>query len=91
MDRDDPEIQQEEEPDRPADTGMIGRDDQPVGPGRDTRLTEGDPAAASTEHTTSPVGMSGADPQRTRLGDQETTTRPASADEPKDDEEDDGA
>lgn len=87
MDRDDPEIQSEEEPARPADTGMIGRDDQPPGPGRDTRLTEGDPAAANTEDTTSPVGMSGVDPQHTRLGNQQTPRRPADADASSDDED----
>jgi hypothetical protein len=62
--------------DHTTDTGMLGSDAQDPGPGRDTRQTDPDPAATSTEHTTRAVGMSGADPQRTRLGTQETSGRP---------------
>ena len=61
---------------RTIDTGMFGSDAENPGPGRDTRQTDPDPAAASTEHPTRTVGMSGADPQRTRLGTQETSGRP---------------
>ena len=62
--------------DRTTDTGMLGSDAENPGPGRDTRQTDPDPAAASSEHPTSTVGMSGADPERTRLGTQETSGRP---------------
>jgi hypothetical protein len=67
---------QDENTDRPTDTGMLGSDTENPGPGRDTRQTELDPAATSSEHPTRTVGMSGADPQRTRLGTQETSGRP---------------
>jgi hypothetical protein len=62
--------------DRTTDTGMLGSDAENPGPGRDTRQTDPDPAATSSEHPTQTVGMSGADPQRTRLGTQETSGRP---------------
>jgi hypothetical protein len=62
--------------DRTTDTGMLGSDAENPGPGRDTRQTDPDAAATSSEHSTSTVGMSGADPQRTRLGTQETSGRP---------------
>ena len=62
--------------DRSTDTGMLGSDAEDPGPGRDTRQTDPDPAATSSEHPTTTVGMSGADPQRTRLGTQEISGRP---------------
>jgi hypothetical protein len=62
--------------DHTTDTGMLGSDAENPGPGRDTRQTDPDPAAASSEHSTSTVGMSGSDPERTRLGTQETSGRP---------------
>jgi hypothetical protein len=62
--------------DRSTDIGMLGSDAENPGPGRDTRQTDPDPAAASSEHPTKPVGMSGSDPERTRLGTQETSGRP---------------
>ena len=62
--------------DSTTDTGMLGSEADNPGPGRDTRQTDPDPAATSTEHPTRTVGMSGADPQRTRLGTQETSGRP---------------
>jgi hypothetical protein len=62
--------------DRTTDTGMLGSDAEDPGPGRDTRQTDPDPAETSSEHPTRTVGMSGADPQRTRLGTQETSGRP---------------
>jgi hypothetical protein len=62
--------------DRTTDTGMLGSDADNPGPGRDTRQTEPDPAATSTEHPTRTVGMSGSDPERTRLGSQETSGQP---------------
>ena len=67
---------QDENTDRPTDTGMLGSDAEKPGPGRDTRQTELDPAETSSEHPTRTVGMSGSDPQRTRLGTQETSGRP---------------
>jgi hypothetical protein len=62
--------------DRSTDTGMLGSDAENPGPGRDTRQTDPDPAATSSEHASRAVGLSGADPQRTRLGTQETSGRP---------------
>jgi hypothetical protein len=62
--------------DRSTDIGMLGSDAENPGPGRDTRHTDSDPAETSSEHPTRTVGMSGADPQRTRLGTQETSGRP---------------
>ena len=67
---------QDENTDRPTDTGMLGSDADNPGPGRDTHQTDPDPAATSSEHPTRTVGMSGADPERTRLGTQETSSRP---------------
>ena len=61
--------------DRSTDTGMLGSDAENPGPGRDTSRTDPDPTAASSEHPTKTVGMSGSDPQRTRLGTQETSGR----------------
>jgi hypothetical protein len=62
--------------DRTTDTGMLGSEADNPGPGRDTSRTDPDPAATSTEHPTRTVGMSGTDPERTRLGSQETSGRP---------------
>jgi hypothetical protein len=62
--------------DRTTDIGMLGSDAENPGPGRDTSRTDPDPAATSTERPTRTVGMSGADPKRTRLGTQETSGRP---------------
>jgi len=62
--------------DRTTDTGMLGSDAEDPGPGRDTRQTDLDPAETSSEHPTKAVGISGADPQRTRLGTKETSGRP---------------
>jgi hypothetical protein len=67
---------QDENTDRPTDTGMLGSDADNPGPGRDTHQTDPDPAATSSEHPTRTVGMSGADPERTRLGTHETSGRP---------------
>jgi hypothetical protein len=62
--------------DRTTDTGMLGSDAENPGSGRDTGRTDPDPAATSSEHSTRTVGMSGSDPERTRLGTQETSGRP---------------
>jgi hypothetical protein len=62
--------------DRTSDTGMLGSDAENPGPGRDTRQTDPDPAETSSEHPTRTVGMSDSDPERTRLGAQETGSRP---------------
>jgi hypothetical protein len=62
--------------DRTIDTGMLGSETENPGPGRDTSRTDPDPAATSSEHPTRTVGMSGSDPERTRLGTQETSGRP---------------
>jgi hypothetical protein len=62
--------------DRTTDTGILGSDAENPGPGRDTRQTDPDPAETSSEHPTRTLGLSGADPQRTRLGTQETSSRP---------------
>jgi len=62
--------------DRTTDTGMLGSDAEDPGPGRDTRQTDLDPAETSSEHPTKAVGMSGSDPERTRLATQETSGRP---------------
>jgi hypothetical protein len=53
------------------DDGMIGSQTQEPGPGRDTRLTNPDPAEMSTEDPTATVGMSENDREDTRLGEQE--------------------
>ena len=67
---------QDETTDRPTATGMLGSDVENPGPGRDTRQTDPDPAETSSEHPTRTSGMSGSDPERTRLGTQETSGRP---------------
>ena len=67
---------QDETTDRPTATGMLGSDAENPGPGRDTRQTDPDPAETSSEHPTRTSGMSGSDPERTRLGSQETSGRP---------------
>ena len=56
----------DEEP--PRDTGVIGSDAEEPGPGRDTSLTDPDPAATSVDQPRGTVGMSEEDPVRTRLG-----------------------
>jgi hypothetical protein len=53
---------------RQGDTGMIGSETEEPGPGRDTSLTEPDPAAAGTDQPRGTVAMSEGDPMRTRLG-----------------------
>jgi hypothetical protein len=53
---------------RQGDTGMIGSEAEEPGPGRDTSLTDPDPAAASTDQPRDTVAMSEDDPMRTRLG-----------------------
>jgi hypothetical protein len=50
-----------------GDTGMIGSESEEPGPGRDTSLTDPDPAA-STDQPQATVAMSEGDPMRTRLG-----------------------
>ena len=61
--------------DRATDPGMLGSDAENPGPGRATRKTDPDPTETSSEHPTKPVGMSGSDPERTRLATQETSGR----------------
>jgi hypothetical protein len=51
-----------------GDTGMIGSESDEPGPGRDTSLTDPDPAAASTDQPRGIVAMSEGDPMATRLG-----------------------
>ena len=56
---------------RQGDTGMIGSESEEPGPGRDTSLTEPDPAAASSDESDESrgtVAMSEGDPMATRLG-----------------------
>ena len=53
---------------RQGDTGMIGSESEEPGPGRDTSLTEPDPAAASSDESRGTVAMSEGDPMATRLG-----------------------
>ena len=61
---------QDENTDRPTDTGMLGSDAENPGPGRDTRQT--DPAAtADAEDSEATAAMSDPDPDRTRLGSHE--------------------
>jgi hypothetical protein len=67
MDRDAGQHDRSDEAER-GDTGMIGSEAEEPGPGRDTSLTEPDPAAASTEQPRGTVAMSEGDPMRTRLG-----------------------
>jgi hypothetical protein len=66
-DSDDPRAEELDE-----DAGMIGSEREEPGPGRDERLTNPDPAEWSTEAPTATVSMSEEDPERTRLGSQET-------------------
>jgi hypothetical protein len=77
-------MQDENQTDRPTDTGMLGSDAENPGPGRDTSQTEPDPAETSSEHPTRTVGMSGSEPERTRLGTQETSGRPLAGGAPQD-------
>jgi hypothetical protein len=51
-----------------GDTGMIGSEGDEPGPGRDTSLTDPDPAAASADQPRGTVAMSEGDPMATRLG-----------------------
>jgi hypothetical protein len=51
-----------------GDTGMIGSESEEPGPGRDTSLTDPDPAAASADQPRGTVAMSEGDPMATRLG-----------------------
>jgi hypothetical protein len=52
-----------------ADTGMVGSEAENPGPGRDTRRTDADPAAASgADDPETTTAMSDPDPARTRLG-----------------------
>jgi hypothetical protein len=68
MDRDDAELSDRSDEARRGDTGMIGSESEEPGPGRDTSLTDPDPAAASTDQPRGTVAMSEGDPMRTRLG-----------------------
>jgi hypothetical protein len=68
MDRDDAGTSDRGEEARQGDTGMIGSESEDPGPGRDTSLTDPDPAAASTDQPRGTVAMSEGDPMRTRLG-----------------------
>jgi hypothetical protein len=62
MDHDDPR----------TDTGMLGSEAENPGPGRDTRRTDPNPAAASgVDDLESTSAMSDDDPDRTRLGSHE--------------------
>jgi hypothetical protein len=66
-------MQYEDETDRSADTGMLGSDAENPGPGRDTRLTDAHPTTANREERpASTVEMSEDEPERTRLGTQDT-------------------
>ena len=57
------------EHDRPVrDPDMIGSEAQEPGPGRDTALTDPDPAVAGSDQPRGTVAMSDDDPARTRLG-----------------------
>jgi hypothetical protein len=68
MDRDDAGMSDRSDEARQGDTGMIGSESEEPGPGRDTSLTDPDPAAASTDEPRGTVAMSEGDPMRTRLG-----------------------
>jgi hypothetical protein len=68
MDRDDAGTSDRSEEARQGDTGMIGSESEDPGPGRDTSLTDPDPAAASTDQPRGTVAMSEGDPMATRLG-----------------------
>jgi hypothetical protein len=67
MDRDTGQSDREDQA-RQGDTGMIGSEAEEPGPGRDTSLTDPDPAAASSDQPRGTVAMSEGDPMRTRLG-----------------------
>jgi hypothetical protein len=73
MDRDDEqrevvERQRERADQLAGDAGMIGSEAEEPGPGRDTALTEPDPAASGADQPRETVAMSDQDPVRTRLG-----------------------
>ena len=52
-----------------ADTGMVGSETENPGPGRDTRRTDPNPAAASgADDPETTAAMSDPDPDRSRLG-----------------------
>lgn len=68
MDRDDAGMSDRSDEARQGDSGMIGSEPEEPGPGRDTSLTDPDPAAASTDQPRGTVAMSEGDPMRTRLG-----------------------
>ena len=61
-------MQDENETDRPTDTGMLGSEAENPGPGRDTDRTDST-AGADVPATT--AAMSDNDPDRTRLGSHE--------------------
>ena len=61
-------MQDENETDRPTDTGMLGSEAENPGPGRDTDRTDST-AGADVPATT--AAMSDTDPDRTRLGSHE--------------------
>jgi hypothetical protein len=69
MDRDDAGMSDRSDEAQQGDSGMIGSESEEPGPGRDTSLTDADPAAG-TEQPRSTVAMSEGDPMRTRLGSQ---------------------
>ncbi len=55
--------------DRTTDTGMLGSEAENPGPGRDTRQTDPNPAAATgPDDRETRTAMSDDDPDRTRLG-----------------------
>src|SRR5918996_4695069 len=68
MDRDDAGMSDRSDEAQQGDTGMIGSESEDPGPGRDTSLTDPDPAAAGTDQPRGTVAMSEGDPMRTRLG-----------------------
>jgi hypothetical protein len=68
MDRDDAGMSDRRDEALEDDTGMIGSEAEEPGPGRDTSLTDPDPAAASTDQPRGTVAMSEGDPMATRLG-----------------------
>jgi hypothetical protein len=68
MDRDDAGMSDRRDEALENDTGMLGSEAEEPGPGRDTSLTDPDPAAASTDQQRGTVAMSEGDPMATRLG-----------------------
>jgi hypothetical protein len=59
--------------DRTTDTGMVGSKAEDPGPGRDTRRTDPDPTATTAaDDPVTTTAMSDADPDRTRLGTQQS-------------------